>query len=78
MNKNQKAIRRILAKEGSVNIQVPAGGYHNSPKGAFQSRSIPTNKGQGFKKKQHGFPTNVNDNDVTLMHQREVFFGLAK
>ena len=40
MNKNQKRIRKMLHTEGNVEIKVPSGGYHNSEKGAFHTRTI--------------------------------------
>lgn len=47
MNKNTKRLRRSLrtaakAGESELAVTVPASGYHNNDKGAWQTRRIPT------------------------------------
>lgn len=48
MNKNQKRLRASLRKSGGeLAVEVPAGGYHNSAKGQWQTRRLNISKGGG-------------------------------
>jgi len=75
MNKNQRQIRAIFRKDGEVAIMVPAGGYHNEPKGRFTTRRM-TKVAYTHKKKAKPFPTVNSDNVMTLRAQRVMFYGI--
>jgi len=74
MNKNHTRLRKILSKEGSVSVEVPSKGYHNSSKGSFQARRIVKTKYIHVSKRSP-FPKPSKAN-VSMMHQKHLFEGI--
>ena len=79
MNRNQARLRKQLAKDGNVEVQVPSGGYHNHEKGIFHTRRI--EGGHQTRLSHTGSPKvgNPGKPDAlkgpSLAEQREMFSG---
>jgi hypothetical protein len=73
-NKNSKRIRKILSKEGSVNIEIPSANYHNNVRGTWQTRRISKVK-YVHKPKRSPFPQPNKEQDMSLTAQRAMLYG---
>ena len=74
-NKNTKRIRASFVKNGEFNELVPASGFHNDSKGAWQPRRMVAVK-YVAKRKSKSFPK-VNDGP-TLSEQKKQFHPWPK
>ena len=74
-NKNTKRIRASFVKNGEFNELVPASGFHNDSKGAWQPRRMVAVKYVAKRKKK---PFQKSDSAPTMAEQKRAFHPWPK